>query len=511
MQPENSHVAAAHHAGGSLALDEAESNGLTEEQLLEVFRRTSFLAKRHKRPQTTSKRASRKWHDDRDSDEMEEDMLDQLGRLVHQTDTQPGQSFPANDLGESTSPSVSDETPGRESDSSNDDAETPRRRVKWGSGSSPSPQAVGQKRNLKMIKHGSVDQQARASGSATHLAPLHTATNLSTASAVPVVRTPKIEKHTATAGPKKIDRRTLLDKYKDYQDTSGNRMSLKRKSKSTDPTLPVYMRLTPGPLPPWVLEIGTFREQAPGARWLVADILRSNLAELTGQTFEGILIDAPLARSGEPATPGMVTVDELKAAGISPALIPRGFIFMWAEKEWIPDLLEVAQAWGFHYVENICWVRHNINNKVSREDSRFFRKSKLLLLIFRNFDIGAKQVAIPEEKPQPIYSTIETLLPNANATALPDGSIGPGKLLELSWRAQPFLRRGWTTISHSQSLAITGPFHYSANQASHALYRNPNHMEAVHRGLFSQHVESAVPTTLTGPPSSSDPSKVEQP
>ena len=39
--------------------------------------------------------------------------------------------------------------------------------------------------------------------------------------------------------------------------------------------------------------------------------------------------------------------------------------------------------------------------------------------------------AVPEDKPEPIYSTIETLLPNANAVVLPDGTLGPGKLLEL--------------------------------------------------------------------------------
>ncbi len=47
------------------------------------------------------------------------------------------------------------------------------------------------------------------------------------------------------------------------------------------------------------------------------------------------------------------------------------------------QVFAVAHKWGFNYVENFVWVKKTVNNKFYSTDYKYFRKSKLTLLIFR--------------------------------------------------------------------------------------------------------------------------------
>lgn len=38
-------------------------------------------------------------------------------------------------------------------------------------------------------------------------------------------------------------------------------------------------------------------------------------------------------------------------------LVPTGFVFVWADKENIPQIIETFESKGFYYVENLVWVQ----------------------------------------------------------------------------------------------------------------------------------------------------------
>ena len=52
--------------------------------------------------------------------------------------------------------------------------------------------------------------------------------------------------------------------------------------------------------------------------------------------------------------------------------------------------------WGFTYVENLVWVKKEVNNKISTRNSTYFRKSKLSLLIFRK--VSPKHVELRHQR-----------------------------------------------------------------------------------------------------------------
>ena len=38
-------------------------------------------------------------------------------------------------------------------------------------------------------------------------------------------------------------------------------------------------------------------------------------------------------------------------------LVPTGFVFIWADKENIPSIIDIFENKGFYYVENLVWVQ----------------------------------------------------------------------------------------------------------------------------------------------------------
>ncbi|KAI9326841.1 hypothetical protein BDR26DRAFT_843377, partial [Obelidium mucronatum] len=81
-------------------------------------------------------------------------------------------------------------------------------------------------------------------------------------------------------------------------------------------------------------------------------------------------------------TDGRITVKELAKLKI-PSLIQSGFLFIWAEKEFTPDILKMADVWGFRYVENFVWVKWTKWHRIASEPGQYFRKSKTTCFIFR--------------------------------------------------------------------------------------------------------------------------------
>ena len=64
-------------------------------------------------------------------------------------------------------------------------------------------------------------------------------------------------------------------------------------------------------------------------------------------------------------------------------MCPTGFIFVWAEKEHIMDVMEQLYKWKFAYVENLTWVQMLPSNVVVRSRYRVMRRSHKTLFIFR--------------------------------------------------------------------------------------------------------------------------------
>ncbi|RUO96593.1 hypothetical protein BC936DRAFT_141775 [Jimgerdemannia flammicorona] len=211
-----------------------------------------------------------------------------------------------------------------------------------------------------------------------------------------------------------------------------------------------------------------------------------NITKL-GTQFQAVYMDPPLLLPGEAPSPGKITIDQLKTLRI-PSVVPKGFLFVWLEKEHLPAIVRMADAWGFKYVENFCWIQKRVNNGIAKREYRYFNKSKLSCLIFRKegdvelrhqrnpdcvfdyvkprregqysavstiytiqaMDIYVMLVLIlilelgdlTEDKPRFVYDVIETMLPQAVYSAEnPNGE----KMLEL-WAKRGTKRKGWTTV-----------------------------------------------------------------
>ena len=130
--------------------------------------------------------------------------------------------------------------------------------------------------------------------------------------------------------------------------------------------------------------IDPFIEQkAPlGARYFEQDVLEVSAKKL-GSKFQAVYMDPPLCLPGEIPRKNQITLAQLTAVPV-PDLIPgSGFLFVWIEKEMILDMLRIAEKWGFHYVENFCWIKKNVSNKFVKEPYTYFNKSKLTMLVLR--------------------------------------------------------------------------------------------------------------------------------
>ncbi|KAF9206159.1 hypothetical protein BGZ49_002907 [Haplosporangium sp. Z 27] len=286
-------------------------------------------------------------------------------------------------------------------------------------------------------------------------------------------RPPRIPKEPKIKGEKRrvgnSDRETILQRYKvmqvRLQDRNGVFYTVKKKISTMDPTLPTYVRIPPVPIPrSWIQAIKPLEKQVelathiPGSRYEeTTNILDLDLTTF-GTDFQAVYMDPPLLREGQEPGPNKVSLEQLAKLDIS-TILPRGFLFVWIEKEFLPDIVQMAEKWQLRYVENFCWIKKTVNNQISCEKSPYFNSSKLSLLVFRREgDIDIRHQRSPdcvfdfikpvdpdelsEEKPKFLYELIETLLPQAvYSESNPNGD----RMLEL-WARRGTRRKGWTSV-----------------------------------------------------------------
>ncbi|KAG0239212.1 hypothetical protein BGW41_007828 [Actinomortierella wolfii] len=266
------------------------------------------------------------------------------------------------------------------------------------------------------------------------------------------------------------DRETILQRYKvmqvTLQDRNGNYYTVKKKISNIDPSLPTYVRIPPVPIPrSWIKPILRFQpepEHVPGSRYEeTSNILELDLTKY-GTDFQVIYMDPPLLREGEEPGPNKITMAQLATLNVG-AILPKGFLFVWVEKEFLPDMVALAEQWECRYVENFCWIKCNVNNEIVRTPSRLFNSSKLTCLIFRKegevelrhqrspdciFDFmkPTDPDELSEEKPKFIYELIETLLPQA---VYSESNSNGDKMIEL-WARRGTRRKGWTSICQTK-------------------------------------------------------------
>ncbi|KAG0050861.1 hypothetical protein BGZ83_004335 [Gryganskiella cystojenkinii] len=285
------------------------------------------------------------------------------------------------------------------------------------------------------------------------------------------VREPKIKGEGGRRRPgMNSDRETILQRYKvmqvRLQDRNGVYFTVKKKVATMDPSLPTYVRIPPVPIPrSWIHSIRPIEKQVelepeiPGSRYEERDNILDLDLTVYGTDFQAIYMDPPLLRAGEEPGPNKITMEQLSTLNIG-AILPKGFLFVWIEKEFLPEIVQLAEkTWGMRYVENFCWIKRLRNNHIAREPSLYFNSSKLSLLIFRKegdvelrhqrspdcvFDFikPRSDTELSEEKPLFMYELIETLLPQAvYSESNPNGD----RMIEL-WARLGTRRKGWTSI-----------------------------------------------------------------
>jgi hypothetical protein len=59
------------------------------------------------------------------------------------------------------------------------------------------------------------------------------------------------------------------------------------------------------------------------------------------------------------------------------------FAFVWVRKDLISQVVDAMSELSFYYVENLCWVKQEVNNTFSNQPSPYIRTTHETLLIFR--------------------------------------------------------------------------------------------------------------------------------
>jgi hypothetical protein len=168
------------------------------------------------------------------------------------------------------------------------------------------------------------------------------------------------------------------------QDKSGNYFLFKKRVQVVDPDLPTYIRIPAAPLSrAWARFIKPLKSpDLEYSRPVYGDVMNLPL-EVLGNQYQAVYIDPPLLLPGQDPKPGYITMEQFSKIAI-PRLVQSGFIFIWTEKELTGQMLQLMVRWNFRYVENIAWIKKNINNTIHQSPYKYFNKSKSTCLIFRN-------------------------------------------------------------------------------------------------------------------------------
>ncbi|BDA48164.1 hypothetical protein COCOBI_11-4240 [Coccomyxa sp. Obi] len=183
----------------------------------------------------------------------------------------------------------------------------------------------------------------------------------------------------------------------------------------------------------------------------VADLTAADFKAL-GRGFQGILINQGWEVKGATGDASVACLAKLPVQ----QLCPVGFIFIWVDKVHVAAVVKLLYKWGYIYVENLTWVQMAPNNTIITAPSPYAQRSHLTLFIFRKngegkdielrhqrnpdvlFDCVRKQEGQVTGVPAEAISAIETLLPT-----------GKDKFLEL-YAPIGASRPGWTHIAQTR-------------------------------------------------------------
>lgn len=293
---------------------------------------------------------------------------------------------------------------------------------------------------------------------------------------------PKVRKRSARTPKEKKAKRVRPTNKLLLQVQAGTRVAIKKKARVIDPRKPTYIRVPETPMPkswcptikPYQVKDNTTLPSCTSYEEhdLHSDKVLGNMKEAIGDDkYMCIYMDPPLVSKQDETNGDGITINDLKKMNLG-SFVEAGFIFIWLEKEFIPDIFTLMKEWDFRYVENICWFFKNINNRIAKIDSPFLKRSKLTCLIFRkqNADIELRhqrncdvlldyvqpedweerKVYRKQHRPEYVYTSIETLLPDARCPCNPETNtprIHVGKCLEL-WAKPNTHREGWFSVAH---------------------------------------------------------------
>lgn len=69
-------------------------------------------------------------------------------------------------------------------------------------------------------------------------------------------------------------------------------------------------------------------------------------------------------------TPLNYDCSNFRKLAIGRKVIPTGFVFVWADKENIPTILNIFEEKGFFYVENLVWVQQHYEDTIEMNEVR---------------------------------------------------------------------------------------------------------------------------------------------
>ena len=156
--------------------------------------------------------------------------------------------------------------------------------------------------------------------------------------------------------------------------------------KLVDLDAPTVMKLPPNPIPStWANLI--HNPLKPQSTDECKEILTGSIKDLQwlepGQfSVQGILMRPPFDEEEFTVKKWAKFMQRLL-----PKVMPDGYLFIWVEREELAEVLRASEKYlSFKYVENLCWIRRDLGNRIMKETPRksgFFYKSKMTLLILR--------------------------------------------------------------------------------------------------------------------------------
>ncbi|KNB45519.1 mRNA (2 -o-methyladenosine-n6-)-methyltransferase [Blastocystis sp. subtype 4] len=157
--------------------------------------------------------------------------------------------------------------------------------------------------------------------------------------------------------------------------------------------------------------------------------------ELTGHLFDVVMMDPPWHLSSADPCRGVAIkyqqLDDESIASIPIHLIQDdGLLFLWTINAKYTTALRIIQNWGYVLIGDISWVKLSARNFVIQSNGFYLQHAKETCFVAKKGNCNAldktkiglvKDVIFSKrkgqsQKPNEIYSIIESLVPNGNAS-----------------------------------------------------------------------------------------------